>query len=189
MASSSEKKQAARNLAILTSLHKLSGIINFLAFICVYIIRRPSSGKFRFILFSIPSIFCEWTIEKIGRPNYSTDPDGYKILVKPGDDLQQSGLTEYMFDIVYLTLFIDILMCLFGSMKVWWILLVVPGYAGWKLKGIATTVLGMFMPSLRGRNSSAAAAAGAGEDTGTAGKSKRQAKLEKRAAKQQVRYR
>ncbi|TID21065.1 hypothetical protein CANINC_003525 [Pichia inconspicua] len=191
MASASDKKQAVRNLSILASVHKLSLIINILAFICVYILKRPSSGKFRFILFSLPLIFCEWTIEKIGRPIYTTDPNGYKLLVKPGDDLQQSGLTEYMFDIIYLTLIIDILMCVFGSMKVWWILLVIPGYAGWKLKGIASTVLSMFMPSLRGRNASAQSATTStmGNDSGAEGKSKRQAKLEKRAAKQQVRYR
>lgn len=186
MAGAAEKKQATRNVETLASVHKLSAIVNAIAFICVFILRRPSSGRFRLLLFTIPLAFCEWTVEKIGRPVYSTNQDGYQVLMKAGQDLQQSGLTEYMFDVIYLTLLIDVLMCVFGTMKVWWLVLAVPAYAGWKLKGVVSMILGMFLPSFR-RNSAAAAAAGAADGSGE--KSKRQAKLEKRAAKQQVRHR
>lgn len=192
MAGAADKKQAQRNTETLASVHKLSAIVNVLAILCVFVLRRPRSGKLYFIFFSIPALFCQYTVEKVGRPKYTTNSDGYKVLVRAGEDLQQAGLTEYMFDIIYLTLLIDILMCLFGSMKVWWILLVVPGFAAWKLKGIVGTVLGMFLPSLRGGRSggqSATTDATGEADGAAAGKSKRQLKMEKRGNKQKVRYR
>lgn len=189
MAGAADKKQAQRNVESLTSVHKLSLIINLISIICVFIIRRPLHGKFYFILFSIPLIFCEYTIEKIGRPKYTINSDGYKILLKSGEDLQQSGLTEYMFDIIYLTLLIDLLMCLFGSMKVWWFLLIVPIFAGWKLKGILSTVLNMFLPNLRRNNKTDNGNKLDNNNDDNSGKSKRQLKMEKRGNKQKVRYR
>lgn len=188
MAGAADKKQAQRNIESLSSVHKLSLIINLISIICIFIIKRPLSGKICFILFSIPSIFCEYTIEKIGRPKYTKNGDGYTILLKSGEDLQQSGLTEYMFDIIYLTLLIDLLMCIFGSMKVWWILLIIPIFAAWKLKGIVSTILGMFMPNLR-RGGKKSGIEGEEESDDNSNKSKRQLKKEKRGDKQKVRYR
>lgn len=185
MAGAAEKKQAQRNVESLSSVHKLSLIINLISIICVYIIQRPKNGKFYYLLYSIPSIFCEYTVEKIGRPTYTFNADGYKVLVTSGEDLQQSGLTEYMFDIIYLTLFIDILMCLFGTVKVWWILIVIPIFAGWKLKSIISSAMRMFLPSLGGQNKANEEAA----ETENSGKSKRQLKMEKRGNIQKVRYR
>lgn len=189
MAGAADKKQAQRNTETLSSVHRLSFIVNVFAVLCIFVLKRPRSGKLYFLLFSLPSLFCEYTVEKVGRPRYTTNSDGYKLLMKAGEDLQQAGLTEYMFDVIYLTLVIDVLMCLFGSMKVWWVLLVIPGFAGWKLKGLVGTVLGMFMPGLGGSRKSGSEAASADAEGDSAGKSKRQIKLEKRGAKQKVRYR
>lgn len=175
MAGAADKKQAQRNLQTLASVHKLSAVINTLAILFVFILKRPSSGKKWFIIWSLPLLFCQYTVEKIGRPVYSLNQDGYQVLVKPGDDLQQSGLTEYMFDIIYLTLLIDILMCIFGTMKVWWLLLIVPLFAGYKLKWIAGMLFN-FLKSKRLNNHSSSP----NEDPQM---SKRQQKLAKRAEK------
>lgn len=182
MAGAADKKQAQRNVETLSSVHKLSIIINVVSVLCLFVLKRPSSKKY-YLIYSIPAFFCEYTIEKIGRPKFDHNVDGYKILVKPGDDLQQSGLTEYMFDIIYLTLLIDLLMCITGSNKVWWISLAVPAFAFWKLRGILGTILGFIMPR---RNKSSRGEDGETE-SGAPLKSKRQQKLEKRGEK--VRYR
>lgn len=188
MAGAAEKKQAQRNFETLSSVHKLSGIVNTISLLCIFLLHRPLNGKKYYFLFSIPAFICQYIVENIGRPTFKINEDGYKVLVKAGDDLQQAGLTEYMFDIIYLTLFIDILMCIFGSMKVWILLLIIPIYACWKLKGIISTVLGLFLPNLKSNRNNAG-----GEDSKAhvETKSKRQQKMEKRAAKgqQQVRYR
>ena len=189
MAGAADKKQAQRNTETLSSVHRLSLIVNVLAVLCVFVLKRPKNGKLYFLLFSLPSLFCEYTVEKVGRPRYTTNSDGYKVLVKAGEDLQQAGLTEYMFDVIYLTLLIDFLMCFFGSMKVWWVLLVIPGFAGWKLKGLVGTVLGMFLPGLRGSKNGHPEAGAADAEGTNEGKSKRQIKMEKRGTKQKVRYR
>lgn len=189
MAGAADKKQAQRNVEILSSIHKLSIIINIIVLLFIFILKRPSYGKKYYFIFSIPSFICQYTIEKIGRPIFTVNSDGYKVLKKPGDDLQQAGLTEYMFDIIYLTLLIDILMCIFGSMKVWWILLIIPLYAGWKLKGIISTILNIFMPNLRRNRSSNNNGDTNNTNNEDEGKSKRQIKMEKRGNKQKVRYR
>jgi hypothetical protein len=194
MAGAAEKKQAQRNLETLSSVHKLSAIVNAITLLSLFLLGRPSSGKKWYFIFSIPAFACQYIAEKIGRPRYNINADGYKVLVRAGDDLQQAGLTEYMFDIIYLTLLIDILTVVFGTMKVWYLLLVVPAYACWKLKGVFSMALGvlqMFIPGLkfsRGKKPEGAAGVnGSGEEEPL--KSKRQQKMEKRANKQQVRYR
>lgn len=186
MAGAAEKKQAQRNTETLSSIHKLSGIINLIVLISIFLIGRPKNGKKYYFIYSIPLMICQYIIEKIGRPKYGINADGYKILIKAGDDLQQSGLTEYMIDIIYLTLLIDILMILFGSMKVWYLLLIIPIFAIWKLKGIISMIMGMFFPSKNKGNVSPTTTDGL---NGEPVKSKRQEKLEKRGNKQKVRYR
>lgn len=188
MAGAAEKKQAQRNIETLSSIHKLSGIVNLISLLCIFFLQRPLNGKKYYFLLSIPAYVCQYIVENIGRPSFKINEDGYKVLVKAGEDLQQAGLTEYMFDIIYLTLSIDLLMCIFGTMKVWLLLAIVPIYACWKLKGVISTILSMFLPNLKSKRSNAGS-----EETKVPveKKSKRQQKMEKRAAKsqQQVRYR
>ncbi|KAG7807034.1 hypothetical protein KL921_004458 [Ogataea angusta] len=134
MAGASDKKQAAANSSILRQLHLASVVVNVLALLALFLLHRPAAKKYYFI-FSLPGLGCQYVLEKVGRPKYHTNPQGYSVLSSAGQDLQQQGLTEYMIDIVYLTLIIDVLMILFGSNKVWLLLLAVPAYAGYKLKG------------------------------------------------------
>lgn len=186
MAGASEKKRAIRNIETLFSVHKLSLIVNAVCILCLFLLKRPSFGKKWYFIYSVPAWGCQYVVERTGRPTYEIDGEGRRVLVRAGEDLQQPGLTEYMFDVIYLTLGIDVLMCVFGSMKVYYLLLLIPGYAAWRLRGVASMVLGMVLPR---RGATAGAMEGV-HDGGNDGKSKRQLKMEKRAAKgQQVRYR
>ncbi|KAF6070309.1 hypothetical protein FOB64_002385 [Candida albicans] len=54
--------------------------------------------------------------------------------VSSGEDIRLSGsLYEYYFDVIYLTWGFDILMIIFGSNKVWYGYLIIPGFAIYKL--------------------------------------------------------
>lgn len=120
-------------------------------------------------------------LEKSGRPQFGADGR----IVREGMDLNQEGLTAWMFDVIYLSLFADVCHALFNSMKFWYIMLLVPVYLGYKIKGLAGPVLGG-MRNSQGRNSGAAAA---NSSTTAAPKSKRQAKREKNSDKTRVKYR
>ncbi|ODV87689.1 hypothetical protein CANARDRAFT_192786 [[Candida] arabinofermentans NRRL YB-2248] len=189
MAGASDKKQATANVKILKEIHTISLAINLITIIGIFIFHRPSTKKYYFI-WSIPSILCQYILEKSGRPKYETNLQGYQILLKSGENLQQSGLTEYMFDVIYLTLICDLLMIILGSNKVWLLLLVIPGFAIFKLKWLFSMVLNMIWPSRRGgQKSNQQDDLVNGGGNGEPVKSKRQAKLEARNGKQKVRYR
>ncbi|CEH16037.1 Predicted membrane protein [Ceraceosorus bombacis] len=111
-------------------------------------------------------------------------------MARDGDDLKQTGLTAYMFDIIYVTWFVHVGTALFGSW-VWWIWAVIPLYASYIAysKLVVPFVLGGRDP-LRGLFSAFAGSSGgtapvdqAATEDNAAGQSKRQAKLQKRAEK------
>ena len=133
MAGAAEKKQARYNAEILKQIHLISVTVNFLSLICLFVFHRPGSKK-PFFIFSIPGWISEYAIEKIGRPTYKKDDiRGFQMLLSAGEDLRQEGLTEYIFDVFYLTEACDIFMCLFGSNQSYWILVLIPIYAVYKL--------------------------------------------------------
>lgn len=173
MAGASDKKLAQRNAETLQSIHTLSLGVNVVCLLMLVVFHRPGSGIFKFVLLSLPSWGLEYMVESLGRPTYTTNEDGYKVLVKPGEDLQQQGLTEYMIDVIYLTLIIDVLNLVFNWDKFWYLLLAIPGFALWKTKWIWER----FVPSFGGSKKTLTDAPA--EPT----MSKRQAKLEKRKNK------
>lgn len=173
MAGASDKKLAQRNIETLKSIHLLSLIINGLSLLSLILLKRPSNGLWKFMIFSIPSWGLEYMVEKLGRPTFKLNENGYEVLVKPGDDLQQQGLTEYMIDIIYLTLIIDVLNLLFNWSKFWYLLLLIPVFAIYKTKWIWSR----FIPSLGGSRRSAGDATANDDEQKM---SKRQMKLEKR---------
>ncbi|ODV96994.1 hypothetical protein PACTADRAFT_48776 [Pachysolen tannophilus NRRL Y-2460] len=176
MAGSSQKKQAVSNIQSLKEIHTLSLVINLVTLIVLFSFNRPSSKKI-FIIFTIPLLICEYIIEKTGRPKY----DSSGKLVSSGEDLKQSGLTEYMFDIIYFTLICDILMIVFGSNKVWYLYLAIPGFASYKLFGLIKAGRALLGGgSSKTENST---------EEQTPAKSKRQAKLEARGNRQRVQAR
>lgn len=173
MAGKSSKKQAQVNKDSLKNLYKFSVPIMALSLLRTVYSR---GSLFKYVLLHLPMLFCTYALEKSGRPQY----DVKGKLVKEGIDLQQpGGLTEYMFDLIYLSLFGDLGRVLLNTNKFWYVLLLCPVYIGYKLYGLKQ----QFMPS--------AATAAASHDTAATSdaKSKRQMKREKRGDKPQYKYR
>lgn len=181
MAGASDKKLAQRNIETLKSIHTLSLIINVVCLASFLLLNRPSKGIWKFLILSIPSWGLEYMIEKLGRPTFKLNDDGYQVLVKPGDDLQQQGLTEYMIDVIYLTLIIDVLNLVFNSDKCWYLLLLIPVFAIYQTKWIWSR----FLPSFGGSRKNADLQ---NAEDNEPKMSKRQMKLEKRN-KNKVSYR
>ena len=77
-----------------------------------------------------PKYILQYSLEKFGRPKYTNG----NSLVSSGEDIRLLGsLYEYYFDVIYLTWGFDILMIIFGSNKVWYGYLIIPGFAIYKL--------------------------------------------------------
>ena len=74
-------------------------------------------------LLSFPAFLCEFILERVGRPRH--DPHT-GALVSAGDDLNSPGMTEYMFDCMWLT---------WGSA----VLVIAVGNWGWLLWGLIPT--------------------------------------------------
>lgn len=181
MAGKASKKQAQSNLAVLKRLYTVAVPIITLAFLRLLFF-NTNSGKistwFRFVLSHVPLGGCVYVLDTSGRPRF--DSKG-KILKEGMDLLQPGGLTEYMFDLVYLSLFGDIGRIVFNTNKFWYVLIFIPIYAGWKLYNLKNQLMG-------GGSSSEAEAKG---DTASSAetKSKRQMKREKKGDKVQMKYR
>ncbi|KAK9460785.1 uncharacterized protein V1516DRAFT_677645 [Lipomyces oligophaga] len=127
MARGSSKKQAQANIEALKSLHISAAAINGLYLLSHFLLRRPSSIK-PYIIFSLPAWIIEYQLERIGRPKFSSSNGS---LISAGEDLTQAGLTEWLFDIVYVTMIIDILAVVFGRSWVWFLYLVIPAYGSY----------------------------------------------------------
>lgn len=133
MASASAKKQATSNASMLNQLSIIASIINFLAILAIFVFHRPASFR-PWLFWSIPSFILHYSLESSGRPKYSND--NKKQLISSGEDIRLKGsLFEYYFDIIYITWFLDILMIIFGTNKVWYLYLIIPGFAIYKLSG------------------------------------------------------
>lgn len=130
MAQKARKDRAKSNVAALNNLHIGSLIANGL-FLLLHFIFRTRSLVLWFIL-SLPSLFCQFTLEKTGRPSY--DP-ATKALKSSGEDLAAPGLTEYMFDVIWVTWAAAILVALFGNWA-WFLWSVVPAYGAYKAYGM-----------------------------------------------------
>lgn len=181
MASQSSKKIAVSNAKTLKELHLVTLIINFLSIIAIFILKRPSSSK-SYIILSIPAFFCQYTLEQSGRPTYSIDSSSNKPkLIRCGDDLKGEGLFEYMFDCIYITWLIDILMIILGTNYVWWIYLIVPGYCAYKASAFIKSFLG-------GSGNTSKSSEKESKNDSKSTKSKRQTKLEARRDKGQVQF-
>lgn len=173
MASKSNKKQAQRNQQVLFETHLVTLIINAISIASMIFLGRPSSKK-PYIFFTLIVLSCEYMVEKFGRPRYSIDAATKgKVLISAGEDLKQEGLFELIFDIIYLSWVINILMVIFGTNWVWLLTLLVPGYLIFKFSGLVKSFLNLRKPSSSPQDSSPQ------QPT----KSKRQTKLESRKNK------
>ncbi|KAK7206672.1 hypothetical protein BZA70DRAFT_288141 [Myxozyma melibiosi] len=145
MANASVKKRAVANAQALKSLHTYAGAINLVYLLSYFVLHRPASLK-PFVIFSIPAWIIEYQLERIGRPKFNPANGS---LVSAGDDLHQAGLTEWLFDIVYVTLACDILAVIIGRSWVWFLYLVIPLYGSYMAY---TSFIG---PMLRQRSAAA----------------------------------
>ncbi|KAI8344542.1 hypothetical protein BC941DRAFT_408895 [Chlamydoabsidia padenii] len=169
MANASSKKIAASNTKTLTNLQ-----LGLLSVNAVYLLWRiiyhwssltKTEGFFYILTTGLTLLFYS-ILKSSGTPSYTADG----TLRSSGDDLNAEGLTAYMFDIIYITWFVDITTA-FISSKFWYTYLVIPGYALYKGLPFIMSFLG------RGGNNSES------DNVDQSGKSKRQQKMEKRGGK------
>ncbi|KAJ9154909.1 hypothetical protein NKR23_g2297 [Pleurostoma richardsiae] len=140
MAQKAKKDRAKSNTAALNNLHIGSAVVNGLFLLFHFLFKKRSI--YLWLLLSIPSFFCQFTLERTGRPSYDLNT---KALKSSGEDLAAPGLTEYMFDVIWVTWAAEVFVILFGN-KWWFLWLVVPAYGmykGYGLLGAAKQMAGM----------------------------------------------
>ncbi|KAK4231559.1 hypothetical protein QBC38DRAFT_225540 [Podospora fimiseda] len=140
MAQKARKDRAKANEAALKNLHLGSLIVNGLFLLLNFVFR--SRSLLTWFILSIPSFICQFTLEKTGRPTY--DPNT-KALKSSGEDLSSAGLTDFMFDIIWVTWGAAILAALFGNWA-WFLWSVVPAYGlykGYSMFGAARNLAGL----------------------------------------------
>ncbi|RYP67641.1 hypothetical protein DL769_005712 [Monosporascus sp. CRB-8-3] len=137
MAQKARKDRAKSNAAALNNLHIGTLIVNTLFVLFNLLFKKRST--LLYVLLSIPSFLCEFVLETMGRPKY--DPQT-KALKKSGEDLSAPGLTEYMFDVIWVTWASVVLVILFGNWG-WLLWGVVPAYGAYKGFGLLGAARGM----------------------------------------------
>ncbi|KAI8090446.1 hypothetical protein BDF21DRAFT_395910 [Thamnidium elegans] len=173
MANASSKKIAAANKQTLANLQKGFLIVNAVYFLWRIVYHWNSFTFSQLFLYTTTgglTFMFYRLLTSSGTPTFGADGS----LISCGEDLNSEGLTAYMFDIIYVTWFVHIATA-FISNKFWLVYLVIPAYAAYKLVPMAMSYFGK-----GGSNAS--------EETKPEGQSKRQAKLEKRQNKGQVKY-
>ncbi|KAL2156526.1 hypothetical protein VTH82DRAFT_1271 [Thermothelomyces myriococcoides] len=130
MAQKARKDRAKSNSAALNNLHLGSLIVNGLFLLLHFIFRRRS--LLLWFILSLPSFICQFILEKTGRPSYDRET---KALISSGQDLAAPGLTEYMFDVIWVTWAAAVLAALFGNWA-WFLWAVVPAFGAYKAFGM-----------------------------------------------------
>ncbi|KAK4179042.1 hypothetical protein QBC36DRAFT_88848 [Triangularia setosa] len=130
MAQKARKDRAKSNVATLNNLHLGSLIVNGLFLLLSFIFR--SRSLLTWFILSLPSFVCQFILEKSGRPKYDPSTNALK---SSGEDLAAPGLTEYLFDVVWVTWAAAILVVLFGNWA-WFLWAVVPAYGLYKGYGM-----------------------------------------------------
>lgn len=156
MAQKAKKDRAKANAASLNSLHIGALIVN-VAFLAFYGFFR-SRSLVLYLVMSIPSFVCQFMLERTGRPGF--DPTT-GTLRSSGEDLHAAGLTEYMFDVIWVTWGTVLLVIFFGN-KLWLIWTIVPAYGAYKAYGLLGMTRQMAgLQGLANNNAPASASAGA----------------------------
>jgi hypothetical protein len=144
MAQKAKKDRAKANISTLNTLHigALSCNILFIVFSLF-----KSRSWLTYILLSIPSLIAQYILETSGRPKF--DPNT-KALKSAGEDLAAPGLTEYMFDIVWVTWACLFAVMVFGNWA-WLLWAVVPAYGAYKGYGLLGMARGMMGGAQQGQ--------------------------------------
>lgn len=130
MAQKAKKDRAKANTAALNNLHAGSAIVNLL-FLASHLLWRPRSLVLYGVL-SAPALACEYVLERSGRPRHDAATGALR---SAGEDLAAAGLTEYMFDVVWVTWAAALLAMLVGSWG-WALWAVVPAYGLYMASGL-----------------------------------------------------
>lgn len=122
MAQKAKKDLAKNNAAALNGLH-LTGLVVNTIFLVWHFLVAPRS-LVAYGLFSTPAFICEYVLEASGRPKY--DP-ATKALRSSGEDMGARGLTEYMFDVIWVTWACAVVVMFAGNWG-WFLWSVIPAY-------------------------------------------------------------
>lgn len=137
MAQKAKKDRAKSNIVALNNLHIGTLTVNVLFLLFHFLIR--SRSLFLYGILSLPAIVSEYMLETTGRPKF--DPQT-KALKSSGEDLSAPGLTEYMFDIVWVTWFSLVVVMIFGNWG-WLVWATIPIYGAYKGYGLLGAARGM----------------------------------------------
>ncbi|EAU84553.1 hypothetical protein CC1G_00072 [Coprinopsis cinerea okayama7 len=173
MANASAKRIANQNEAAVKQLRLGLFVPTLISLVLRLLFRRssipPSKGSIAiYVVTYFPAFFLSNYLIKIGSPNRDAATGA---LISYGEDLNQPGVTEWCFDILYITYACQVGSGAFGEWF-WWLYTVIPLYAVYKLW---TSVIS---PMVLGRGSSSTPQP---EDApAQSATSKRQEKLRKR---------
>ncbi|CAG8505133.1 869_t:CDS:2 [Paraglomus occultum] len=128
MAGQADKKLARENAKTLNNL-----FYQFLIFNIIYILVRifyfyPTFTTWvavKYFTTTGITLYLGYQLLQFGTPRYQNG-----VLISPGNDLAAKGLTEYMFDVIYVTWCIHMLSIVWEG--AWWFYLIIPGYAIYK---------------------------------------------------------
>jgi len=140
MAQKARKDRAKSNAAALNNLHIGALAVNVIFLLSHFLLR--SRSLLAWFILSLPSFACQFTLEKTGRPSFDASTNALK---SAGEDLAAPGLTEYMFDVIWVTWATAILVVLFGNWA-WFFWGIVPAYGlykGYGLMGAAKQMAGL----------------------------------------------
>ncbi|KAI0254336.1 hypothetical protein BJV78DRAFT_1274160 [Lactifluus subvellereus] len=170
MANASAKRIASQNEAAIRNMFYGQLLSNLFPLLIRIVFRwqafRQSKKAIALYCLSLAlSQFLYQYLKRSGTPR--RDPTGN--LVSSGDDLNHPGMTEWIFDILYISWFAQVGSAIFGEW-LWWIYVVIPMFVIYKLWNT------LISPILLGRSSSVAE--GEPEQEGL---SKRQEKMKKRS--------
>lgn len=130
MAQKAKKDRAKSNAVALSNLHIGTAVIHTLFLAFAFLFRARSFLAYG--LLSAPSLVCEYVLEVSGRPKY--DPTT-KALKSSGEDLAAAGLTEYMFDVIWVTWASLVTVILFGNWG-WLLWATLPAYGLYLASGL-----------------------------------------------------
>jgi hypothetical protein len=164
MAQKATKTLAAANTKRLNLTLYLTLFVHLFYWLLRAFVYRASFSRRSLLLYlflSAPQLLINLQFERIARPTH----DASGAVKRAGEDLDASGLTEYLWDVTYWTYFCIVLAAVLGD-GAWWCMVVVPAYSAYALWNVYTGMRGGFTD-----------AAGVPQPEA---QSKRQAKMEKR---------
>lgn len=155
MAQKAKKDRAKANISTLNNLH--IGTLSLQSLFLLTSLLYTRRSLLAWFILSTPSLVAEYILETTGRPKY----DANKTLKSAGEDLAAPGLTEYMFDIVWVTWLCLVVVTLFGNWG-WFLWSAVPAYGLYKGYGLLGMARGMMGGAQQGQMPSEAQLAAAG---------------------------